>query len=128
MTYITGTYCINHDSFITQPTAGQWIPREPLGIDGNGHAVYPALREFEMVWDFMDLESAHQLQDFYNNTLVTGTVIVDLPNFNSHPTGTDPIQYQLSSYTGCVLREPEFGQYFEYSRGDVKLLIVRIRT
>lgn len=138
MTLITGSYNIYDHGIcvplLTQPTFGQWLPREPLGIDGNGHAVYPALREFEMTWDLMDLDTAHQLQDFYDDTLVTGTVVVDLPLFNSDNIhhGTPPIDtrdtYNFFSYTGCVLREPEFGQYFEYARGDVKLLIVRIRT
>lgn len=116
-------YRINNITLLTQPTAGGWVPRESLGVDGNGHAIYPSMREFEMVWDYIDLDMSHQLQDFYDTVSNTGTVTVDLPLFNDvGATGT----YQ--AYSGCVLREPEFGQYFEYHRGDVKLLIVRIRT
>lgn len=134
MTLITGSYNIYDHGvcvpLLTQPSSGQWMPRETLGVDGNGHAIYPALREFELTWDFMDLDTAHQLQDFYDDMEVTGTVVVDLPLFNSdsihHANLSDT--YNFFSYSGCVLREPEFSQYFEYARGDVKLLIVRIRT
>jgi hypothetical protein len=116
-------YKINSTTILTQPTAGGWVARETLGVDGNGHAIYPSLREFEMVWDYIDLDTSHQLQDFYDTVSNTGTISVDLPLFNDvGATGT----YQ--TYSGCVMREPEFGQYFEYHRGDVKLLIVRIRT
>jgi hypothetical protein len=116
-------YKINGTTILTQPTAGGWVARETLGVDGNGHAIYPSLREFEMVWDYIDLDTSHQLQDFYDTVSNTGTISVDLPLFNDvGATGT----YQ--TYSGCVMREPEFGQYFEYHRGDVKLLIVRIRT
>jgi hypothetical protein len=116
-------YRINSTTLLTQPSGGQWVPRESVGIDGNGHAIYQSLREFEMAWDYIDLDTTHQLQDFYDTGSNTGTVVVDLPLFNDvGATGT------YYSYTGCVLREPEFGQYFEYHREDVKLLIVRIKT
>lgn len=128
---ITGSvYGIGGVPILTQPSVGHWIPRESLGIDGNGHAVYPALREFEMIWEMVDLDTAHQLQDFYDSVSITGTVVVNLPLFNSAnvPHAGLSSTYSFFAYTGCVLREPEFGQYFEYSRQDVKLLIVRIRT
>jgi hypothetical protein len=116
-------YKINGTILLTQPTAGQWVARETLGVDGNGHAIYPSLREFEMVWSLIDLDTSNQLQNFYNTVSNTGTVVVDLPLFNDlGATGT------YYPYSGCVLREPEFGQYFEYNRQDAKLLIVRIRT
>ena len=116
-------YKINNTILLTQPTAGQWTPRESLGIDGNGHAIYPYMREFEMDWDLIDLDTSNQLQTFYDTVSNTGTVSVDLPYFNDvGATGT------FQTYSGCVLREPEFGQYFEYYRENAKLLIVRIRT
>jgi hypothetical protein len=118
-------YKISNTVILTQPTAGKWIPREPLGIDGNGHAIYSSIREFELVWDMVDLNTAHQLQGFYDTVSITGSVVVSLPLFNDSGPSTGTTYYD---YTGCVLREPEFGQYFDYYRQDVKLLIVRIRT
>ena len=116
-------YKINGVILLTQPTAGQWTSRETLGVDGNGHAVYPSLREFELTWDLVDLDTSNQLQNFYNGIDNTGTVSVDLPLFNDvGATGT------FQTYSGCILREPEFEQYFEYYRENAKLLIVRIRT
>ena len=43
-------YKISGTELIIQPTTGQWLPREAVGIDGNGHPVYPATREFELNW------------------------------------------------------------------------------
>jgi hypothetical protein len=128
------SYKINGVTLLTQPTAGGWVVRDSLGIDGNGHAIYPSLREFEMVWDYIDLDMSHQLQDFYDTVSNTGTISVDLPKFNAGWDGSIVLVsgsssvYLFETYSGCVLREPEFGQYFEYHRGDVKLLIVRIKT
>ncbi len=39
---------------IQQPTSGQWVRRENLGINGLGNAIYPAVREFEMRWVISD--------------------------------------------------------------------------
>jgi len=129
---VGSSYKISGTILKTQPTSGQWIPRGSLGIDGNGHAVYPALREFEMLWDLVDWDVAHQIQDFYDTVSNTGTVSVHLPPHL--PTGTsfdangDITTNYFREYSGCVLREPEFGPYFQYNRQDVKLLIVRIKT
>lgn len=118
-------YKINDTLLTTQPTSGQWIPRESIGIDGSGHAVYPAYREFELQWDLIDLTSSYQLQDFFDNASVTGTVSVDLPKCKDAGSSGDSVFWQ---YSGCVLREPEFDRYFESHRASVRLLIARIRT
>ena len=128
---ITGScYRISGIPIITQPATGQWLPRNSLGIDGNGHAIYPSLREFEMVWELIDQQTVYQLQGFYNSIGNTGTVVVDLPKFGDTgiPLAPDGTTGTFESYTGCILREPEFGQYFEYHRESANLLIVRIRT
>lgn len=118
-------YKINDTQLTTQPTSGRWIPRESLGTDGNGHAIYPSLREFELEWDLIDLASSSQLQTFFDNAFVTGTVSVDLPKHNDSGVSGTSIFWQ---YSGCVLREPDFDRYFESNRTAVRLLIVKIRT
>ena len=118
---VTGSYAINGNEFTVQPTSGRWMPRDELGIDGNGHFVYPAYREFEITWGLVDPADVNQLQTFFNSIGNTGTAIVDLPKYAD-------ANYTFQSYTGCVLREPEIGAYFSEHQTDVTLLIVKIRT
>lgn len=114
-------YRINNTNLLLQPTTGRWIPRESLGIDGNGHKIYPALREFELSWDLIDVASLKQLQDFFDNIGATGTVSVDLPTLKT-------ATYGFTTYSGCVIQEPEYGVYFEEYPTSMKLLITKIRT
>lgn len=114
-------YRINNTDLLVQPTQGRWMPRDSLGIDGNGHMVYPKYRDFEMSWELIDVTSLKQLQDFFDNLGATGTVSVDLP---THKTAS----FGFTTYSGCVMREPEFGEYFEEHPGSIRLLISRIKT
>lgn len=118
---ITGSYAINGTEITIQPTSGQWMPREPLGVDGNGHFVYSPFREYEMTWGLLDTSEANQLQNFFNSLGNTGTVIVDLPKYAD-------LAYEFFSYTGCVLQEPSFGTFFVEHYSNVSLLVIKIRT
>lgn len=118
---ITGTYAINGTEITIQPTGGQWLPRTPIGIDGNGHFVYPPYREFEMTWGLLDPSQANQLQTFFTSIGNTGSAIVDLPKYAD-------ANYTFFSYTGCVLQEPEFGMYFFEHHQDIILRVTKIRT
>ncbi len=108
---------------ILQPSIHRWTPRNILGISGGGHAVYPGVREYELKWQLSSIGEYYQLLQSFNNLSGISTLVVDLPQFNS--TGTyEP----FFSYTGCILREPEFTEWFNGYYRDASLLITNIRT
>ena len=115
------TYIINGTTLALQPTSGAWKDRDSLGVDGNGHSVYSAAREFEMRWGFMSMSEFKEIHDLYNAIGNTGTAVVSLPTYAGASWG-------FTEYSGTVLREPEAGQYFEQYVSDVTLLVVKIRT
>ena len=116
------TYKIGGTEITTQPTSGRWIPKQPIGIDGNGHAIYPGVREYELKWQLVNISDYNQLVGFFNSIGNTGTVVVDLPQFGA-------ATYTFYSYSGCVLREPEANQYFAGAgQQDVLLVVSNIRT
>lgn len=115
------TYKINGTAFIRQPTSGAWQDREELDIDGNGHSIYPAVREFEIRWDLLSMAEFSQVEAFYSNQGTTGTVVSELPYWISG-------SWMFFGYTGTVLRDPVVGEYFEQYVKDVSLLIANIRV
>jgi hypothetical protein len=115
------TYKINGVELGVQPTSGRWLPRVQLGVDGNGHPIYPSVRQFEMRWQLETPTGTSQLQNFFDSIIITGTAVVDLPLF----AGSD---WTFFSYSGCTLREPDLGRYFYEHTVDVKLLVTRIQT
>ena len=115
------TYSINGTTFVLQPTIGKWLPRERLGIDGNGHPIYAPYREFEIEWELVDPSDFNQLQTFFSSVNNTGSAVVELPQYGA-------ATYIFYSYTGCVVREPEFAEYFNQHQSRATLLITRIRT
>lgn len=114
-------YKISGTTLDLQPESGRWLSRDPVGIDGNAHAIYPATRKFEMRWSFMSVSEFAQLQTFYDSVVNTGTVVVDLPEYAGDP-------WAFESYTGCVISEPQINEFFEEHWSDVRLLVVNIRT
>lgn len=115
------TYKINNTTLTTQPSDGNWEQRPPLGTDGNGHPIYPAVREYRLQWDIIDAASYGQLQNFYDVAGNTGTVSITLPQYGS-------TTYQDHDYSGCVLQEPYYDRYFEQHYMGVILLVSKIRT
>ena len=118
---MTGTYRIDGTDLLLQPTTGRWIPRKPLGIDGNGHPIYPGVREFEMRFKLGSPSDYNQLQTFFDAISNTGTAIVDLPIYGH-------ASYTFISYTGCVLREPDSREYFSEYQTDFVILVTNIKT
>ena len=118
---VTGSYAVNGTEFTIQPTSGQWRPRDALGVDGNGHFVYPPYREFEITWGLLSPSDANQMQTFFESIGNTGTAIVDLPKYAD-------VSYQFFSYSGCVLQEPSFGVYFTEHYVDITLIVTKIKT
>lgn len=117
----SGSFAVNGVTLLLQPTSGHWVPKTPLGIGGDGHAIYPGVREFELRFNVTNPEDINQLQTMFSAIQNTGTAVVDLPKYNVTP-------YQFYSYSGCVLREPEQAEYFNQHHTDVYLLITNIRT
>ena len=117
------TYKINNTSLTLQPTSGRWLTRDIMGIDGNGHPVYPAIRQFEMKWDLITEAEYYQLQNFYDTLVITGSTTVEIPRYK-------PVSgvYTFDVYTGCIIYEPEAAEFFEMHRLNAKMLIVNIRT
>lgn len=114
-------YKINGVEFAIQPTRGQWLPRETLGIAGSGHPIYPAVRQFEISWQLLSVSGTYQLQEWYNSVGVTGTVVIDLPRYGGN-------SYTFQSYSGTVIREPSFSSFFSEHTTDVTLLVTNIRV
>lgn len=113
------TYQINGTDVPIPPTSGQWKSRDTIGVDGNGHAIYTGYREFELRWGLLSSPEFSTLQGFFNAIGVTGTATVALPQYGAS-------SYTFYNYSGCVLREPEVGQYFETYVEDVKLEVMKI--
>lgn len=113
-------YQINGTDLTLQPEMGAWVNRQGYGKDGSGHEVYPRNRQFELRWGFISIADFQQLRNFYE-AVTTGTVVVSLPQFGA-------ASYSFYSYSGCVLREPEVGAYFEEYLSDVRLIVTNIPT
>lgn len=114
------TYKINGTALTTQPTSGKWLPRTSLGISGSGQSVYSGVREFELRWQLVETADYNQLITVFNTIGLTGTISIDLPQFGAST-------YVFQTYSGCVLREPETGQYFSTAQQDVLLIVSNIR-
>ena len=117
----SGSYAVNGVNFILSPTTGRWSSRDSLGIDGNGHPIYPSVREFELRWGLAHPTDVEQFIQAYNSVSNTGTIAFDLPEYGN-------LNYLFKTYSGTTLSEPEFDDYFEGYIKDVRLTIHNIRT
>ena len=116
----TGSYAINGTK-ISQPTNGKWLDKETLGLDGNGRPIYPAFVEFEMNWGIISTSDFKLLNDYFNYSNASGTVVVDLPKWGD----TD---YLFYSYSGTQMSRPIAGEYFSGYITNARLLITSIRV
>lgn len=120
----TGSFGINGTEFLIQPSEGHWVPRNTLAIDGAGHPIYPAIREFELSWDIVDTPTWNQLQNFYNLCGNTGTVVSNLPQYGA-------AAFSFIPYSGTTMGEPEVAGAFLTQDGylrQIKVVIMNIRT
>lgn len=118
---ITGSYAINGTDLTLQPTSGRWMSTTILGITGDGHPIYPAIRQFEVRWNINSQSDVNQIMNFFNTITITGTVSVDLPEYNSSA-------YQFKTYPGCVLYEPGRSEYFTEHTKEFVLTVGNIRV
>lgn len=117
----SGSYAINASNLTLQPSTHQWQDRQTYGFDGAAHPIQSAVRTYELGWQLMSPAEFTELVTHYRTVQNTGTVAVDLPQF-------DGTQYQFYRYSGCTLSEPIFGDYFNGYLKDVRMLIYNIRT
>ena len=116
----TGTFSINGTE-IECPTEHGWIERSNLGDSGDGHSVYPAVRQYQLRWNLMSPDNYYEIQTFYNAVGSTGTVVVGLPQYGA-------ATYEFYNYSGCVLAEPYHRGFFSENYIDVVLLVKKIRV
>jgi len=119
---VTGSWAINGVDFYLEPTEHKWLPRTILGRDGAGHPIYSGVREYEIRFQLATLTDYWQLQMWYQQMSNTGTLVVDLPTYGVSGAWT------FTSYTGCVITEPEAGTYFNQHKTDMVLIVSNIRT
>lgn len=115
----SGSFGINGVNFFLQPSSSGWKNREELGIDGSGHPIYPAFREYELTWALAHPADVKQLIDAYIVVANTGTMSIDLPEW-----GAD--DYKFTTYSGCTMYEPKVGQWFNGYYTDVKLTLLKV--
>ena len=115
------TYKINGITLTLQPTSGHWLPRESIGIDGNGFPIYPSTYEYELVWGLSSTAEFYEILNEFDKVWVTGTAVVDLPKYRDNT-------YEFYSYSGCTLAEPSIGKYFAEHPTNIKLLVMNIKA
>lgn len=107
---------------IFKPTTGEWLPRRPLGIQGDNRPVYPPVRSFRMRWVLEAYEDWATIQDFFRAIESSGTNVVTIPAF---PTATGQ-SHAFREYSGTTLSEPTIGPFFETFPRNVVLVINNI--
>ena len=117
----TGSYAVNGVELTLQPTEHRWMPRDPVDIDGDAHAVYHQIHQYEMRWGLMTPAEYNQIYLCYLAVSSTGTMIVDLPEYGAN-------RYYFKSYTGCTAQEPYYGGWFTENMLEVVWLIDNIRV
>lgn len=105
------TYC---------PTSVHWMPRQVLDVQGDARPLYGPVRSVELRWELTSYEEWASLQRLYDDVQSSGTATVMLPGF---PTSTGSA-LAYSEYSGCVLGEPQIGQFFAESYPTSVVLVV----
>jgi len=110
-------YVINGNN-IPDPERAEWRPRRALGVAGDGHLVYPEVREFRMRWRLLPLDDLETLNDIYLGS-TSGTSVVELPD----PYGGS---WTFREFSGVIVTEPTFGDYFQEHAQSVALVLTNI--
>lgn len=118
----SGTFSVNGVDFQMPPTTVKWKQRKSVGTDGNGHSIYTTVRDMEVKWNLMYPDDWVQIVDAYKTVQNTGTLVFDLPEYGNGNL------FVFATYSGCLIEEPEQGNYFQGWVEDVSLLIYNIRT
>jgi len=121
MTVPTNSFAINGTAFSKPPTEHGWVNQSILGTTGDGHPIYPAFRSYEMSFDFQDASEFSTFQGYFNALNLTGTASIDLPEYGVST-------YQFRTYSGCVINQPEYDEYFEGYYQGATITVNKIRT
>lgn len=116
----SGSYAINGTDFTLQPTSGRWMPQSSLGYTGDGHPIFSAVHEFQIRWQLTEQVDLDQVQTWRDSIGITGSVAIDLPVYRGPA-------YIFQTYSGCVLSEPERGEYFSENTTEFMLTVGNIR-
>jgi len=120
-TGLSGTYAIGGTDLTLQPSQGGYLEKDIVGIDGNAHAIYATPRSFELNWQLISVGDYQQIVNAYNSVSNTGSVAVDIPEWGAP-------EYRFARYSGVILQEPTFSNYFNGYIENAKLLLVNIIT
>jgi hypothetical protein len=115
------TFKFNDTLLSLQPSDHNWVTRNSYGIDGGGHNLYPAVRQYQLKFSLSSSSDFIEVLNAYNTVAVTGTIVVDLPEWGNST-------YQFKSYSGCTLAEPEFSNFYENYYQEVSIMVMNIRT
>ena len=84
MTPVTiNTLGFNGTTLNLQPADHHWVARPLLGKTGDGHAIYPLYRAYEMSWELVSDAEYNQLLGFYSLVGTTGTLVATLPQYGT---------------------------------------------
>lgn len=111
---------INGTEITLQPSSHGWIPKVLLGRGGAGHGFSSAVQEYELNWELISASELNQVVGFFNSIGVTGTAVVELPQYGAST-------YTFYPYSGCIINNPEVSSYFEQHTTSVRLVIGNIR-
>jgi hypothetical protein len=115
------TYKLNEGEIC--PSDFQWLPRETIGVSGEGRPIYPATRSVELRWEFSSFGEWAAAQVAFNANSFTGMSSITIPNF---PTATGSV-YAFKTYTGVFIHEPELGSpFFAGFPSDMVILVSNI--
>lgn len=117
-TGLSGTYAINAVDIC--PETAKWSDIDSIGVDGNGQPIYPSMREFEFSWGLLSMSDYSTLYSARNLVGSTGTITVDLPDLSQS-------DFRFRRFSGCIVYEPQVGEYFLDHVSDVRLLVTNIR-
>lgn len=112
---------INGTDLAMQPTNHNWAERDLLGYNGNGNPIYSPVRSYKMTFNLESASDFNQLVGFFNLISTTGSVVSTLPQWAG-------ATYNYVPYSGTIINEPQFSNYFEEYAEEVSVLITNIRT
>jgi len=121
-TSLNQNYRINgHPIF--EPTAGRWLDRDAVDVQGDSRVIYSEFRSFQLEWSLVEYEDWGAMQVLFNAVESTGTSVVRIPAFPT-VTGT---AYAFREYSGVLIDEPQVDAFFETHPTRMVLMIRHIR-
>ena len=120
MTTVLTGFAINGTALSIPPSNHRWVNQSILGTTGDGHPIYPAYWSYELEFEFLSASQYNQFQAAFNAISLTGTANVDLPEYGVSA-------YQFRTYSGTVINQPEYDEYFQNYYQRAKVTINRIR-